>query len=150
MFDCRHYLTLWEVVGLERGPLSLVSTIEELRGRKSSVSSLGNQEYGRRDPWRWPRRTLYPQKLALTSPISGGLSVGIVRSRTEPTEFVLVFGFFVPKRIKLSVPHLLNHDLYVVKRRCTYYRLYSIECCGNIVMNRQLPVSDWRKYGKNN
>jgi hypothetical protein len=24
----------WEVVGLERGPLSLVSTIEELLGRK--------------------------------------------------------------------------------------------------------------------
>jgi hypothetical protein len=29
-FDSRHYQTLWEVVGLERGPLSLVSTIEEL------------------------------------------------------------------------------------------------------------------------
>jgi hypothetical protein len=30
----------WEVVGLERGPLSLVSTIEELLGRKSSGSCL--------------------------------------------------------------------------------------------------------------
>jgi hypothetical protein len=30
----------WEVVGLERGPLSLVSTIEELLGRKSSASGL--------------------------------------------------------------------------------------------------------------
>jgi hypothetical protein len=29
-----------EVVGLERGPLSLVSTIEELLGRKSSGSGL--------------------------------------------------------------------------------------------------------------
>jgi hypothetical protein len=29
----------WEVVGLERGPLSLVSTIEELLRRKSSGSS---------------------------------------------------------------------------------------------------------------
>jgi hypothetical protein len=27
---------------------------------------------GRRDPLRWPRDTLYPQKLALTSPTSGG------------------------------------------------------------------------------
>jgi hypothetical protein len=25
------------------------------------------REYGRRDPWRWQRGTLYPQKLALTS-----------------------------------------------------------------------------------
>jgi hypothetical protein len=33
---------------------------------------------------------LYPQKLALTSPTSGGLSVGIVRSRTKATELVLV------------------------------------------------------------
>jgi hypothetical protein len=31
----------------------------------------------------WPRNTLYPQKLALSSPISGGSSVCKVRSRTE-------------------------------------------------------------------
>jgi hypothetical protein len=31
---------------------------------------------------------LYPQKLALTSPTSGGRSVGIVRSRTKATELV--------------------------------------------------------------
>jgi hypothetical protein len=30
---------------------------------------------------------LYPQKLGLTSPTSGGRSVGIVRSRTKATEF---------------------------------------------------------------
>jgi hypothetical protein len=32
---------------------------------------------------------LYLQKLALTSPTSGGRSVGIVRSQTQATEFVL-------------------------------------------------------------
>jgi hypothetical protein len=48
-----------------------------------------NWDYCRRDPSRWPRGTLYPQKLALTSPTSGGHSVGIVRSRTEATEFFL-------------------------------------------------------------
>jgi hypothetical protein len=37
-------------VGLDRGPVSLVSTIEELLGRKSSGSGLENQEYGHRDP----------------------------------------------------------------------------------------------------
>jgi hypothetical protein len=31
--------------------------------------------------------SLYPQKLALTSPTGGGLSVGIVRSQTKATEF---------------------------------------------------------------
>ena len=32
---------------------------------------------------------LYPQKLALTSPTSGGRSVGIVRLRTKATELLL-------------------------------------------------------------
>jgi hypothetical protein len=33
-FDPRRYQNFWEVVGLERGPLSLVCTIEELPGKK--------------------------------------------------------------------------------------------------------------------
>jgi hypothetical protein len=37
------------------------------------------------DPSRWPRSTLYPQKLALTSSTSGDRSVSIVRSRTQAT-----------------------------------------------------------------
>jgi hypothetical protein len=39
-------------VGLERGPLSLVSTAEELLERKSSGSGLEKREYGSRDPSR--------------------------------------------------------------------------------------------------
>jgi hypothetical protein len=39
------------------------------------------------DPSRWPRGTLYPQKVALTTQTSGGRSVGIVRSRTQVMEF---------------------------------------------------------------
>jgi hypothetical protein len=77
-------------VGLERDPLSLVSTNEELLGIKSSGSGLETREYGRRDPSRLPRGTLYPQKLTITSPTSGGRSVGIVRSRTQTMEFSLV------------------------------------------------------------
>jgi hypothetical protein len=80
----------WEVVGLERGPVSLLSTIEELLGRNSNGSGLENREYGRGDPLRWPRDTLYEQKLALTAPTSGGRSVGIVRLRTKTMEFVFV------------------------------------------------------------
>jgi hypothetical protein len=62
------YQIFWEVVGLEQGPLSLVSTIKELPRRKSSGCGLGIREYGGRDPSRWPRGTLHPQKLALISP----------------------------------------------------------------------------------
>jgi hypothetical protein len=77
-------------VGLERGPLSRVSTTEELLGRNSSGSGLESREYGRGDPLRRPRDTIYPQKLALTWPTSGGRSVSIVRLRIKTTEFSLV------------------------------------------------------------
>jgi hypothetical protein len=49
-------------MGLERGPLSLVSTTEELFGSNSSGSGLESREYGCRDSSRWQRGTLYPQK----------------------------------------------------------------------------------------
>jgi hypothetical protein len=68
------YPIFWEVVDPERGPLSLVSTIEKLLERKSSGSCLETWKYSRRDPSSWPRDTLYPQKLALTSP-TGARSV---------------------------------------------------------------------------
>jgi hypothetical protein len=56
-FDSRRYHIFWEVVGPERGPLSLVSTTEELFGKKSSGSGLESREYGRRDPPHCPRGT---------------------------------------------------------------------------------------------
>jgi hypothetical protein len=59
--------------------------------KKSNGSCLEIREYGRRDPSRWPRGTLYPQKLPLTSPTSGGHSVGIVLSRAQTMEFFFVF-----------------------------------------------------------
>jgi hypothetical protein len=56
----QRYQIFWEVVGLERDPLSLVSTIEELLERKSSGSGLESREYCHRDPSRWPCSTHYP------------------------------------------------------------------------------------------
>jgi hypothetical protein len=78
-------------VVLERGPLSLLITIEELLGRKSSGSGLEIREYGRRDSSHLPHGTLYLQKLTLTSPTRGGRSVGIVHPRTQATEFSFSF-----------------------------------------------------------
>jgi hypothetical protein len=82
-FDCRRYHIFWEVVGLERGPLSLVRVTEELLEWKSSGSGQESRINGREDPLRWPRDTLCPQKLVLNSPTSGGRSVGIVHLRTK-------------------------------------------------------------------
>jgi hypothetical protein len=42
-FDSRLYQIFWEVVGLERGPLSLVRIIEELLEWKNSGSGLENR-----------------------------------------------------------------------------------------------------------
>jgi hypothetical protein len=70
-----------EVVGLERGPLSLVSTIEELLGRNSGeITAVGIRRADYAKP-------LYTQNLALTLPTSGGRSVSIVRSQTQAMEF---------------------------------------------------------------
>jgi hypothetical protein len=80
-FDSRRYQIFWEVVGLERGPLSLVSKIEELLGRNSSGSGPEIGEYDCRDLLRWPRDTLGPQKLALTSP-----NLSEVRSSLQVTQ----------------------------------------------------------------
>jgi hypothetical protein len=57
---------------------------------KVAAAGLENRDYGRGDPLRWPRNTLYQVKLALTSPKGCGGSVGIVRLRTKATEFFFV------------------------------------------------------------
>jgi hypothetical protein len=77
-------------VGLERGPLSLVSTIEELLDRKvaapvykTETTAVGIRHADHVAP-------SIRKKLAITSPTSGGRSVGMVRSRTQTIEFSLV------------------------------------------------------------
>jgi hypothetical protein len=60
------------------------------RWHYTDVSLISNpdsrQHLNSRDPSRLPRGSLYPQKLALTSPTSAGCSVGIVRSQTQATD----------------------------------------------------------------
>jgi hypothetical protein len=77
-----------KVVGLERGPLSLVSTTEERLDRKvaAPVYKTENTAVGicHADHVAPSIR----KKLAITPPTSGGRSVGIiVRSRTQTMEF---------------------------------------------------------------
>jgi hypothetical protein len=79
-----------KVVGLERGPLSLLSKTEELLDRKvvARVYKIENTAVGIRHA---DHVALSIRKvLAITSPASGGRSDGIVRSRTQIKEFSLV------------------------------------------------------------
>jgi hypothetical protein len=75
-----------KVVCLERGPLSLVSTTEELLDRKvaAHVYKTENTAVGIRHADHW--HPLSAKELAFASPTSGGRSVGIVRSRTQSME----------------------------------------------------------------
>jgi hypothetical protein len=88
-FDSRRCQIFWEVVGLERDPLSLVRIIEELLERKVAAPVYKTEINGRGDSLRWPLDTLYALKLAPSSTTSSGLSVGIVRWRTISPEFIL-------------------------------------------------------------
>jgi hypothetical protein len=74
-----------KAVGLERGPLSFVSTTEELLDRKVVVPVYKTENTAVRI-----RHSdhVASQKLAITSPTSSGRSVGIVRSWTQ------IMGFF--------------------------------------------------------
>jgi hypothetical protein len=85
----------WKVVGLARGPLSLVSTLEEQEKLADPIYNIEVTDVV--DPPRWLRDTplsLYPQKLPLSLPTSGGRSVRIVHSRTQATELVCFFLFY--------------------------------------------------------
>jgi hypothetical protein len=73
------------------------------------VTTQENRDYGRGDPLRLPRDTLYQLKLALTSPTGGGLSVGIVRLRTKTTEFFFELSLVRPNK---SIPFVQSHDYY--------------------------------------
>jgi hypothetical protein len=82
-FHSRRYLIFWEVVCVEGGPLSLVSTIKSYSKEKVAApvwkTDITAVRFRRADH----STTLCKQNLALTSPTSGGRSVGIVRSRTK-------------------------------------------------------------------
>jgi hypothetical protein len=77
----------WKVVDLEWGHSASWVQLRSYLKEKNSGSGLENRDYCRMDPSRWPHGTLYPQKLALISPTSGGCSVGIILIRTQATEF---------------------------------------------------------------
>jgi hypothetical protein len=78
-------------VGLERGPLSLVNTTEELYLIKKAAAPVLKTENTAVGIRHADHVALSIRKtLAITSPTSGGRSVGIILLRTQTTEFRLV------------------------------------------------------------
>jgi hypothetical protein len=152
-FDSRHYQIFWEVANLERGPLSLVRIIEDLLELKSSGSGLESEINGRWDSLCWPRDTLYPLKLALTSLTSGGCSVGIVCWRTKVPEFFRLMGWYGFYEIHLlyGLPGSLfpccwlelweTEPLYIAY--ITWLRGWSKNCVSSTLSEKQKLRSKW-------
>jgi hypothetical protein len=91
-FDSRLYQIFREVVGLERGTLSLVIIMEEIKVvttvQKTEITVVRIRHADH----------LHPLSVKVgTALISGGRSLGIVRSRTRVTEFLcdLVYPDFL-------------------------------------------------------
>jgi hypothetical protein len=84
---------------LERGALSLVGTTKELLDRKVAAPVYKTENTAVEIRHADHMAPLSPQKLAITSPTSGGRSVGTVRSRTQATGFS--FSFISSRQVLL-------------------------------------------------
>jgi hypothetical protein len=131
-------------VGLKRGPLSLVSTTEELLDRKVAVPvyKIENTAVGIRHADHVAHSIR--KKLAINLPTSGGRSVGIVRSRTQTMEFFcfLVFGYVCKCRFGPRLIRCLHCDLQGLLRfpfRCVSLSILHYE--------RSAGLCLWRRHG---
>jgi hypothetical protein len=110
-FDSWHYQIFWEVVGLEQHPLSLMSTIEELLGKKCSGSSL-ESENAVVGICRVDHSTSSARKmLVVTLLTSGSRSVSMVHSQTEVTEFVWYWISPYQSCMLLSLCVFCSHEI---------------------------------------
>jgi hypothetical protein len=79
------------------------------------VTSLENREYGLKDPSRWSRGTLYPQKLVTILLTSDGRSVGVVRSRTQAKELVFFFSFMSAEHDPKQLVHVSKSIIIILQ-----------------------------------
>jgi hypothetical protein len=103
-FYCCYWPPLWysgqsSWIQTQRSRVRFTALLDFLRSSGTGTGSTQPREYnwraesweyGRGDSFRWPHDSLCSRKLALSSPTSGGRSVGIIRSRIKATELLLL------------------------------------------------------------
>jgi hypothetical protein len=85
------------------------------------------------DPSRWSRDIPLASNLALTSPISGGRSVGIVRSRTRAMEF----SFFYNVKIEIYPRYIFQPFLAILRWPFACWNCYTA-----LVPKLSIPVNN--------
>jgi hypothetical protein len=80
----------WVWNGVHSASWVLVSITEELLGRNSSSSGQENREYDGGDLLRWPRNTLYPQKLVLLRQVAAVARSAWFASGPKPRSFFFI------------------------------------------------------------
>jgi hypothetical protein len=109
------YQIFWEVVGLERCSLSLVSTVEELHQRKSTCSGLESRDYSLGDSLSWPRDTLYLQKELLGGRSSdSGLEI---REFCRRDPLCWSRNTLYPQKLALTSPTSDGRSISIVRSR---------------------------------
>jgi hypothetical protein len=89
--------------------------------------------------------TLYPQKLSLISPTSGGRSVGIVRLRTKPKEFLSERLLFSPHvTSSLTSGWVCRLQLLLFLARAVIFRSESHGVHDHISLSQILDFTTWR------
>jgi hypothetical protein len=108
------------------GPLSLVSTIEEILGSNSIGSGLENREYVCGDQLRYLPDNICQQKLALTSSARSGCSV---RLRTKAKEFLVPLYFTIASLLGFALRKAIQLRIYKAEEGiCMYeYRFFFLK-----------------------
>jgi hypothetical protein len=115
---------------------------------------LESREYGRGDPFRWPRYSLYPQKLTLTSPTSGCRLIGIFTRGLRPRSFTCYYGSWnqgggfnesIPAQVtEIHAYRVTNSILWNISSECDCSSTSQITCLlWKPKVNRALSWARW-------
>jgi hypothetical protein len=122
--------------------LFLIYISDIIRSRKPKLTTVG-------DSLRWPRGTLHPLKLALTSPTSSSRSVGIVRACGLKPRSLFLFRTSIkfPRR-RFLLHWDRDRDFYWRERKYTCILfLFSFPIIEDFIWRHVIPV---RKLEQNN